>query len=310
MKTVRQAMVAVTAAVMTLVLLSIGTVTAQPGREGKPDPRKPLPATDVVLVKKISAKGGRPPHAGGAKKAEAAATGILGGTQVASSNKYAIVVGISDYPGTNSDLSYCDDDARDMAAALEVYGFTHIETLIDATAFYDAIFDAIEAVPSDADEVVFFFSGHGGNGIAPDGDAEKVDEAIFSFNGDNFAPIWDGQLKGAFERFTAARIVFIFDSCNAGGMDDLAGDGRVVLMACGEHGYSYELSGLQNGEFTYYFAQEGILGGHANTHDYDNGTATGESAQVTAEEAYDYTKANCDLDRPVISDGFADDLLP
>ena len=29
-------------------------------------------------------------------------------------NAYAIVVGISDYPGSDSDLSYCDDDALDV----------------------------------------------------------------------------------------------------------------------------------------------------------------------------------------------------
>jgi hypothetical protein len=307
MKTIRQALMAVTAAVMTLVLLGMGTVTAQPGRAGKPDPRTPLHATDVTLVKKISAKAGRPPHAGGPKKG-GAATGVLGADQLGGSNKYAIVVGISDYPGTGSDLNYCDDDAVDMTAALAEYGFTHIATLIDATASYDDIFDAIADVPSTADEVVFFFSGHGGNGIANDGDDERVDEAIFSFDGENFAPIWDGQLRDAFERFTAARIVFIFDSCNAGGMDDVAGPGRVLLMASGEHGSSYELTGLENGEFTYYFV-EGILGGQANLHDYF-GAGTGLAAQVTAEEAYDYTKANCDRDRPTISDGFDNDLLP
>jgi len=31
---------------------------------------------------------------------------------------YAIIVGISDYPGTNSDLSYCDDDALSVYSML------------------------------------------------------------------------------------------------------------------------------------------------------------------------------------------------
>ena len=35
-----------------------------------------------------------------------------------SKDTYAIVVGISDYPGTGSDLSYCDDDAQDIYSML------------------------------------------------------------------------------------------------------------------------------------------------------------------------------------------------
>ena len=81
-------------------------------------------------------------------------------------------------------------------------------------------------------------------------------------------------------------------------------------MASTENGYSYELGSLQNGEFTYYFAQEGVAGGQANVHDYDNDGATQEPDQVTVEEAFDYAKANCDLDKPTVGDDFENDLLP
>ncbi len=33
-------------------------------------------------------------------------------------NAYAIIIGISDYPGSINDLSYCDDDARDVYSLL------------------------------------------------------------------------------------------------------------------------------------------------------------------------------------------------
>jgi hypothetical protein len=309
MKTAKQATRAVAAVVMILVLLGLGTVTAQPGRAGKPDRTKPVPATDITLAKKISIKGGRPAGRGGPKRAEAA-TGILGADLPAGSGKYAIIVGISDYPGTDSDLNYADDDAVDVGNALQTaYGFTDIVTLTDGDATRANILAAIAGVPSDADELVFFFSGHGMSGRAKDGDAEKVDEAIVAHDGEKLVPIWDGELEGAFADCPATRIVFIFDICLAGGMDDLAGPGRVILMASGERGYSYELSDLENGEFTYYFAERGILGGEANIHDYF-GEGTGLTEQVTAEEGFDYAKANCRLDRPTISDGFDDDLLP
>ena len=284
------------------------------GTGNKPDKLKPVPATDVELVKKISLKGapawGKGGKGGKPAKKAAAATGQLG--EDVDGEKYAVVVGISDYPGTANDLNYGDDDAIDMADALvNVYGFTNVTLLTDVDATRKAILDAIDAIPTDAGEIVFFFSGHGMKGIADDGDKEKVDEAIVAHNGvDALEPIWDGELKGAFAGFTG-RIVFVFDSCLAGGMkSDLAGPDRVIAMACTESGFSYEGGTWQNGEFTYYFVDEGILGGLANIHDYDGNDLVGDPYQVTAEEAYDYAKANCTADNPTVLDSFEDDLLP
>ncbi len=309
MRTARQTILAITAVSATLLVFSIGTLIAQPGRSGKPDPKKPVPATDVTLVKKVSLKGGRPAGGGAAKKVEAA-TGVLGSP--VTGRKYAVVVGISDYPGTGSDLSYAHLDAIDMAAALdEVYEFDQVTLLTNLDATREAILTAIEALsPGSNDEVVFFFSGHGMNGIAQDSDPEKMDEALVAHDGSKLVPIWDGELQGAFAGLGTERIVFIFDVCLAGGMDDVAGSGRVVLMASGEHGYSYEGDQWEHGEFTYYLVDRGIVAGQANIHDYEHDTELSEPQQVTVEEGFDFVKANCQLDRPVISDDFANDLLP
>jgi hypothetical protein len=312
MRDTRQFVLAVTAVTTSLLLLGIGTLRAKPEHPGKPDPQKPVPATDTVLVKKVTLRG-RPAHAGGGKKKAGAATGTLG--QPLTGARHALIVGISDYPGTDSDLAYADVDATEMADALtSVYGFGDVQLLTNGAASRAAILagiDALRASVAADDEVVFFFSGHGMNGAADDGDGEKIDEAIVTQNdaGTEFLPIWDGELKQAFDGFPTSRIVFIFDTCLAGGMDDLQEPGRVILMAAGEHGYSYEGDPWENGEFTYYFVHQALEQGLANTHDYDGDEALSEPEQVTAEEAFDYTKANCDLDRPVISDSFADDLL-
>lgn len=314
MKNAKPFLISVTAVSVLALLLGVGTVRV---KADKPDPHKPVHATDVVLVKKVTLKGGHPAGAGGKKSTEAA-TGLAGTPLSKSGKRYAIVVGICDYPGDSSDLTYAVEDAEEVTRVLvSAYGFSagDIRTLTDGAANRAAILDAIEAVKAQAqadDEVVFFFSGHGMNGVADDGDDEKVDEAIVSQNeaGTEFLPIWDGELKAAFAGFKTSRIIFIFDSCLAGGMDDLQGPGRVILMACGERGYSYEGDQWQNGEFTYYFAQQGIGLGEANIHDYDHDGRLSESAQVSAEEAFDYAKANCRMDRPVIADSFDDDLLP
>jgi len=281
-----------------------------PEKGKKPDKRKPVPAADVELVKKITLKG-RPPWAGGGKpkKKKEAATGVLG--ELVSGDKYAVVVGISDYPGSENDLNYCDDDALEMKTALtDVYGFTNVNLLTDEGATRYAILTAIDNIPAGADEVVFFFSGHGMKGIADDGDKEKMDEAIVTHDSTQLVPIWDGELKDAFAGFATSRIILIFDTCLAGGMKkDLEASGRVRHGKHPERGLAYESSEWQNGEFSYYFIDEGMLGGKANIHDYDGDDELAEPQQVTVEEAFDYAKANCDSDRPTVGDSFEDDLL-
>jgi len=301
---------------------------ADPDNPGKPDKQKPVPATDVELVKKVTVKMPGPPIVPPGqdkkKKEKVVATGILG--ESVSGSRYAIVVGISDYPGTANDLGYCDDDAEDMYFALiKSYDFrkNNIVKLVDKedtevsggtlVATREAILTAIEELSTkvdSSDEVVFFFSGHGMKGIADDWDKERMDEAVVAHDGTGFAPIWDGELKAAFSEFDTSRIIFVFDTCLAGGMKkDLEASGRVIAMATTEQGTAIESAALENGEFSYYFVDEGIFQGKANIHDYDKDETLYESEQVTVEEAWDYAKANCDYDKPTIGDYFDNDLL-
>ncbi len=299
----RRLMAAMLVAVLVLVLMA-------PAVLARPDMSEPLPATDVELVKKDTLRG-KPGGGGGGKPVRQASTGLLGEQLGAGANKYAVIVGISDYPGAGSDLQYCDDDAQEMYTALTtLYGYdsSNVHLLTDMGANFTAIRDAISDVKSQAvagDEVVFFFSGHGTNGVANDGDNEKTDEAIVSHNGSSLIAIWDGQLKVWFSGFNTTRVILIFDSCLAGGMTDLKAPGRVISMACSESGLSYEDDLWQNGQFTYFFIDQGMLAGKADK--YDNLPSV---ADVTIEEAFDYAKANCQVQKPTISDSFGNDLLP
>jgi metacaspase-1 len=299
----RRLMAAMLVAVLVLVLMA-------PAVLARPDMDKPLPATDVELVKKVTLRG-KPGGGGGGRPVKQAATGVLGEQLGTGANKYAVIVGISDYPGTGSDLQYCDDDAQDVYAALTtLYGYnsSNIHLLMDMGANFTAIRDAISDVKSQAvagDEVVFFFSGHGTNGVANDGDNERTDEAIVSHNGSSLIAIWDGQLKAWFSGFNTTRIIFIFDSCLAGGMTDLQAPGRIINMACSESGVSYEYGWCENGQFTYFFVDQGMLASEADR--YDNLPSV---ADVTVEEAFDYAKSNCQVQKPTISDSFGNDLLP
>jgi hypothetical protein len=302
----------------------------------KPDTGKPLPATDVELVKKVTLHG-KP--GGGGRPAPEAATGVLG--QPVSGNKYAIVIGISDYPATANDLSYCDEDASDMNTALiSLYGYNpdNIIPLIDVEGTHSSTLNAsfynienavnyikgrVAADPSGQDEVVFFFSGHGARGKftydnAQDKlqgvDSNGIDEAIVCHDGSQSGQlvyIWDGQLRDWFADFNTSRIIFIFDSCLAGGMTDLAASGKVINMACSETGVSYESSswGGGHGQFTYYFVDQGMLSGLAGKYDYNGNTILYQPQDVSVEETFDYSKANCQWQTPTISDSFTNDLL-
>ena len=286
-----------------LVALLLLTVSP-PAIMAKSDGPGRVNATDVEIVKKVTLHG---PVAKGGKTVPTSATGILG--EPVQGKKYAIVVGINDYPGTGSDLLYTVADANEMKnVLLNTYKFDKVILLTDSGATKTTIYNAVNTIKHDAksgdDEVVFFFSGHGAKGKADDYDKNNVDQAIVVQENDKFAFIWDGELVQWFSNFTATRIVFIFDSCLSGGMSVLKAPERVVCMASTINGMSLEGAawGGGHGQFTYYFAEEGMQMALADVWPPDK--------KVTVEEAFDYANAKCKSQAPTIADGFTNDLLP
>lgn len=290
-----------------LTMLSVSAVLPASAYGGRANE-----ASDVEITPKISVKG---PKGGGKPHPEVpAATGVLGTLAPSPEHRWAVVIGISDYAGTANDIQYADNDAMDTLNALTtVYGYmrNHIQLLISDYVHENAtradITSAIVWLRNSevaGDEVVFFYSGHGARGKANDGDDELIDEAIVPYECTASSLIWDGQLKSMFTSFDTTRIVFIFDSCYAGGMTDLKANGRILCMACEEKGLSYETENLQNGVFTYYLVDKGILQGSAD--------ANPKNGVVTVEEAFDYARANVPTavpQTPTISDSFVNDML-
>jgi metacaspase-1 len=278
-----------------------------------PDKYPAVHATNVEIVKKVTLKGAAPK--GAPKISTGAATGKLGTQLTSTSQKYAVVIGINDYPGTGSDLQYCVADATLMTDVLHnQYGFPteNIKTITNDNATRTNIFDAIKSFPGNSDdEFFFFFSGHGAKGKAADFDKNAVDQSIVVWNDakDNFGYIWDGELKNAFTNFPTNRIIFAFDSCLSGGMSVLKTGGRVVCMGSAINTMSLESPEWGHGQFTYYFVEQGMQNYLADK--YNNIFSTNnDPPDVTVEEAFDYAKANCKNQTPTIADGFTDDLLP
>ncbi len=135
-------------------------------------------------------------------------------------NKYALCIGINNYPGTQDDLSGCVNDANDWAVALKKRGFT-VSKLLDSAAKGKAIKQAITSLLDAAesgDTVVIQFSGHGSfvpdrNGDEPDG----TDECLCPYDVSSKGVITDDVLSDLFSRRArGVKLIFFSDSCHSG----------------------------------------------------------------------------------------------
>lgn len=305
------------------VLLSAVLVLPQVIAAKKPDFSKPLEASDVRIMKKVPLAAGASAGISGkiAPSPEGAATGILG---TAPGEKFAVVFGVCDYPGVEDDICWQDGDSLNMKNALiSDYGYLpeNIYFFRDMDATFERFQDSVMSVIAQAspdDEVAVFFSGHGADGMAKDNDSEVRDEAIVLHDGFQKVFLWDGQLAEWFKDINTSRVIFIFDSCLAGGMNDVSAPGRVFVSAVGETQLAavYSTGDPATGEpgeglFSHWFVKEGILNGNADVYDYDQDGVLKEGNDVSVEEAFDYARQNASAARrtPTIEDNFLNDLL-
>lgn len=265
------------------------------------------------LVSGYSQQGGMPSWRGGQQFAPL--TGVLSSVPE-DGKRYAILIG-SKYEGSVPcttgeipfspvpfafELRFPEEDALDMTGVLSYfYGFDVVIPLIGNDASRENILNTIEYVKGleeKGDEVVFFYSGHGARFTqAPQGQGKGqgvVREGIVSDEGDGNPVdfIWDYELRDAFKHFDSNRIIFIFDACLMGGMTELAGPGRMVLMATTKTGIAAEVGEeipgmpINNGLFTF-FLVAALSGGvpEADVIDHDGNPAV---ADVTVEEAFNF----------------------
>ncbi len=234
-------------------------------------------------------------------------------------NKWAVIIGIANYRGWKNDLWNPDEDAKEMYWVLiNKYGFPreNIIILLNRRAKARRIIAAInwlKGKENSGSTVVFFYSGHGarvedGRGWDSDVESDGYDEGIVSFD---MYGISDGMLKELFSDFESTKIALIFSCCHAGGMidsygDDLQASGRVIATACKADQYGWDMKYLKNTLFAYYFVDEGMIDGKADS----NGDGV-----VSVEEAFWYAKplveaAAPEPSEPQIYDGYSGELVP
>lgn len=330
-------------------------------RESKGKPAKPSPVPDPTIGGVTGVLGEAIP-AGGQKYAIliglANYSGTINDLCVATAK-----TGKNSEEDINKLAYYCkDEDALNMKKALmEKYGYNEANIFLfsDAGARFDLIKAKVDElvigingnppVLTANDELVFFFSGHGSTGIYLDdagndnGDEaldeaiviydQNYDEAAFLSNTNDYATnyklgnsafIWDDQLKAWFENSLTKRILFAFDTCKAGGMNDLQSDGRVLAMSSTEtqNSWTYYLGGTQTdvnvfqeseGLFTHYFAKRAMvdgLGDGSNPLNKRSVNPPKYDGKVAIEEAFNYAYPIIrTAQNAVLNDKFYNDLL-
>jgi hypothetical protein len=134
--------------------------------------------------------------------------------------KTALCIGINDYPGTQSDLSGCVNDASDWAAALQARGFA-VTSVVDAKATKAKMVAAMKTLIGEAvagDSLVVTYSGHGTfepdtSGDEPDG----RDEGLCPYDIHRGRVLLDDEISQIFSaRKEGVRVVMISDSCHSG----------------------------------------------------------------------------------------------
>ena len=204
---------------------------------------------------------------------------------------FAVIVGISDYEGTSSDLRYSSVDAELFYNNLKSAMPTEcskgdVRLLLNAQGTEEAIANAITEVFAKAgpsDYVIFFFSGHGSNA-------------------GYFCPynIRSGQVQHTFVRDNffnskAKYKVCFADACFSGDLVDqsgsslsqLQGDKIALLMSSKSYQTSMETASIEQGYFTYYLIKG--MKGEADKSG-DNYVTLAELFLYVKEEVADATK--------------------
>ncbi len=134
--------------------------------------------------------------------------------------KYALCIGINDYPGTDSDLSGCVNDASDWADLFIKRGFK-VSSLLDRQATGNGIRRAVKSTLAKArngDIVVVQYSGHGS--FVPDEDGDEpdgTDECLCPYDIRTKGPITDDELFQIYSSTKdGVKLLMISDSCHSG----------------------------------------------------------------------------------------------
>ena len=193
------------------------------------------------------------------------------------SDYWAVAIGISEYKysGQNGleNLIFADDDAKAFVSLLYDLGWSksHIKLLVNEEATKKGIEAELKALSkcSADDVVVISFSGHGSENhelVTYDYNSRDIEHTAISLE----------TLKQWFEQIPAQTLVLILDCCFSGGMgakvlkvdikprmakstatliDQLSGNGRIILTASGPDEPAWESQKTGHGLLTHFLIE-------------------------------------------------------
>ncbi|NHJ86963.1 MAG: hypothetical protein FK734_15985, partial [Asgard group archaeon] len=223
-----------------------------------------------------------------------------GGSDWGNGGKYAILFGISNYQSIN-DLSYCDEDVTDVynyligkGYEIRVYGDSNSGNYprYDGLATESNVRSEVQGLANHAqsgDQVVIWYSGHGGATGTYDGGYEYSGSSYTGNDpgtGYSYLLFWDfssspsvntprstsdesysaQEMGDDMESFASGVSIGLFlDACQSGGFGwYLSQSARYsywyIATTCGVNGYGYDASQYSNGQFTYWYVQRALVG--------------------------------------------------
>ncbi len=198
-----------------------------------------------------------------------------------------VFVGISDYPGTDSDLNYCDQDAVNLHNVLQREFGMHSDDaalLTNDEATVENVVAALRELGQRArpqDMLVFFYSGHGGQsmGSTQSADPDGMHETLALYNGE----LIDDDFAEMFNASPAGTALVMLDSCFSGGFakDVVSVDGRMGIFSSEEDVQSMVPSNIEAGGYLSSFVVD-ALSSDRNRSDLNN------DRQLTAHEFSHY----------------------
>jgi hypothetical protein len=185
----------------------------------------------------------------------------------------ALLVGIGDYGGRISNLENTAEDARSLEWVLrERAGVEPEDTvlLVDAEATMERFrrsLAGLAARMTAGDQIVVFYSGHGGRvrrGSFQAADPDAVDETLSLYDGE----LSDDELAALLDA-VPGRILLILDSCFSGGFakDVISAPGRMGLFSSEEDVTSSVAEKFRAGGFLAAFLVEALEGDWADDGD-------------------------------------------
>ncbi len=213
-------------------------------------------------------------------------------------NRWAVIVGISDYEAI-SDLSYCDEDATDWYNYLKNrMGYNNIRVLGDThTSNYPSYYALATEynvkqclswlAGADGDDVVAFITSGHGSGTGTGSSYLCMWDCGSGESGQD-GNLYDTELDDYVGSWSAGRIFIFVDHCYSGGLipeiQALSNSAKVYMTTtCTQNGYGYDDPTHQNGAWTYYFLEYGLI-----NHFGSSPSTTMESCFTYALAAYPY----------------------